>query len=682
MSVGLQIKHKCGNKDEAMLDVIFIHGITGGPENTWTNGDGVFWPCWLANDLPSVCIHTVGYPSSFFERPIKKEMNLHEQASNLAEHIVSCGLGKRALVFVCHSLGGLLAKETFRACCETQDEDWNALSENLKLIGFFATPHKGAPLAAVLKTLLPRASSAWINALSNETGYLMDLSNGYRDQAVKKGVSSLAFYEKHYTKGVALVVSPDAADPGVGTIRPQAVDADHIGICKLPSRDHTAYLSLRRHIGKVLEDIKRFNAVSVETHMRSESAKKLRQSGAELAEERVAEFLQKTVEDVGRLEETLIEFSKKRRVQDEVYTLSQRAVSELECLNIRSAKNSIELAAEAQLRGSLIDELSTYSNLKLMWGRAELLDGEIDTATETFLSIGAMLRPFSPLEAARYLRDAGRTCFNHGQSYGGAALSNSIRIYRRAIRYVPRRHYSYEWATIKNYLGESYRLMGRRNVESKYQHWLDEALREYRSSLKVLEVESDYYDTAMVRANIALTYGYKGRFEDQKVGIENLKRACREFEATLAELPSVENELLAAKVCHYLGNSYGEIGIRCSGAEKLEYLEKAIGRYEAALSNSEFIEMNERRANTLNNLANAIIQSCTEAPHNVASNRLQDAKKYCEDALRIRSKDRFPLEFAQSSTNLAHVYLLLSRVASEERFAYLRAAQQIREQAE
>jgi len=217
--------------------------------------------------------------------------------------------------------------------------------------------------------------------------------------------------------------------------------------------------------------------------------------------------------------------------------------------------------------------------------------------------------------------------------------------------------------------------MGRRNVDKKYQYWLNAAMREYRASLKALEGESDYYEAAMVRANIALTYGYKGKFEDEKAGIRSLKRACQEFEATLAEFPSVENELLAARISHYLGNSYGEIGMRSSGCVRIECLERAIKNYERALANSEFSEVNERRANTLNNLANTIIQLCAEETGPFSFDRLNDAKKFCEEALRVRSKDRFPLEFAQTSTILAHIYLLLSRVASEERLAHLRVAQ-------
>lgn len=253
MGDGLQFEHVCGHKDAAVLDIVFIHGITGEPKETWINHSGEFWPHWLADDLPGLCIHTAGFPSSVFAKWAKKEMTLPERASTLTEHMVSHRIGSRPLVIVCHSLGGLLAKEIFRACCEAQDEDWNALGNQLKLVVFFATPHKGAALAAVVKSLMPRVSSPSIDALSNDTGYLTNLNNSYRDLAVRSGLTTIAYYEKYKTKGVALVVSEDSADPGCTKTRPIPVDADHVAICKPASRDAPAYLSVRRHIDKVLE---------------------------------------------------------------------------------------------------------------------------------------------------------------------------------------------------------------------------------------------------------------------------------------------------------------------------------------------------------------------------------------------------------------------------------------------
>jgi len=675
MTAGLQFKHKCGDKDKAMLDIIFIHGITGDPEETWTNSAGVFWPSWLAQDLSDVCVFTAGYPSSIFGKWAKPEMNLHERASNLAAHMASCGIGERPLVLVCHSLGGLLAKALFRACCETQDESWAALANNLKLVAFYATPHEGAAVAKAIKFIVPRLSSSHIATISNENGYLMDLNESYRDLAKKKGVATIAYFERFHTKPIGLVVSRSSADPGNSVPRLIPVDADHRNICKPTDNEKTEYISLCHQIRKAIDGTAEHSGSNFEPDALSMGNQNVRKSKSRSQEKKDSRNILKISEDVEKLQEKLKEFSEERPVIDLVSLLSKKAATDLDARNISSAKKSITLASETQIKQSLMNELSAYSDLMLMWGRAELLDGELESASKTVMSVGTMLRHFDTVEAARFLKDAGRTFFNHGQSYGGPALLHSVQIYKRASRYVRKKDNAQEWAGIRNYLGESYRLLGRRNFDSKYQYWLDSAIQQYRSSLSALNRNSDVYESAMINANIALAYGYKGKFEDQKAGLSSLRDSCKMFEDTLTELPVVEHDLLAAKISHYLGNGYGEIGIRSSGVNKAKYLGRSIENYETALTNVKFCNSHYRYANTLNNLSNAIIQLCAGSPSSTHSKTIHDAKCYCEEALAIRDKDRFPLEFAQTSTNLAHVYLIISRFSSERSIAYLRMAQ-------
>ena len=41
MNVALQFEHVCGDKDAAALDIVFIHGITGDPKETWTKHQAI-----------------------------------------------------------------------------------------------------------------------------------------------------------------------------------------------------------------------------------------------------------------------------------------------------------------------------------------------------------------------------------------------------------------------------------------------------------------------------------------------------------------------------------------------------------------------------------------------------------------------------------------------------------------
>lgn len=244
----------CGGGDNARLDVLFVHGLTGDPFETWTSGlEQEYWPKWLCEELVGVSVYALGYPASIFGKWAKKEMNLHERAGNMLEHLASGGIGAKPIALVCHSLGGILVKEILRTSNECADEGWKAIAEQTRLAVFMATPHKGASLASAVKLIVPRLASAHVDLLTNDSGYLTSLNQSYRDLATGAGIATVAYYEKYKTKDVGFIVSEDSADPGVGRTRPVAVDADHISICKPAGRTDLIFTSLCRHLKAVLK---------------------------------------------------------------------------------------------------------------------------------------------------------------------------------------------------------------------------------------------------------------------------------------------------------------------------------------------------------------------------------------------------------------------------------------------
>jgi hypothetical protein len=238
-----------------VLDILFIHGLTGDPEATWTAGgaEKEYWPRWFCDEFPNVSTYTLGYPASVLEKWAKQEMNLHERANNMLEQLASFGIGDRPIAIVTHSLGGLLAKAMLRASNECTDAGWKRIVENTRLVAFLATPHTGAAVAAVAKFFIPRLASAHVNLLSNDDGFLTNLNQSYRELADQRNITTVSYYEKYKTKNIVLVVVEASADPGVSGTRPVAVDADHLTICKPASRTSLVFISLVRHIKETLK---------------------------------------------------------------------------------------------------------------------------------------------------------------------------------------------------------------------------------------------------------------------------------------------------------------------------------------------------------------------------------------------------------------------------------------------
>ncbi|RYP93763.1 hypothetical protein DL770_000135 [Monosporascus sp. CRB-9-2] len=69
---------------QVVVDLIFVHGLNGGSQSTWSKGTGAsFWPQdWLPNDdaFRDVRIHTFGYSSGINRESI---LNIHDFANNL-----------------------------------------------------------------------------------------------------------------------------------------------------------------------------------------------------------------------------------------------------------------------------------------------------------------------------------------------------------------------------------------------------------------------------------------------------------------------------------------------------------------------------------------------------------------------------------------------------------------------
>ena len=197
---------------QPLVDVIFVHGLTGDPRDTWcTAMDGDFWPAWLQDDLDNISVYTLGYPASLFEKWANKEMDMFERARSIVECFVGFGIGKRPIAFVAHSLGGILVKLVLRKSCEAGDEDWRYVSEATKLVIFLSTPHTGTAIATVL-TLVPR-SSGHVDLLANKFGFLEDLNQHYRALTNdRKDIATAVYYEKYATDKV-VVVPRESADP-------------------------------------------------------------------------------------------------------------------------------------------------------------------------------------------------------------------------------------------------------------------------------------------------------------------------------------------------------------------------------------------------------------------------------------------------------------------------------------
>jgi hypothetical protein len=181
---GLTLLHE-PSKIPILADVIFVHGLQGHPRKTWQVPAGVegspeltqkrsrfsrlfgskcqletdsqepastFWPeDLLPADRKDVRILTYGYDSRvthYFKGPANK-LNLSQHGEALLNRVAGerqrSGCAGRPIIFVAHSLGGLLVKE---ALVEARKQAHHTgkldVFNSTQAIIFFGTPHSGS----------------------------------------------------------------------------------------------------------------------------------------------------------------------------------------------------------------------------------------------------------------------------------------------------------------------------------------------------------------------------------------------------------------------------------------------------------------------------------------------------------------------------------------------------------
>lgn len=232
-------------------DVVFVHGLGGDAHLTWRHGtdDSTSWPHWLGEEFPEIGVWSLGYAASPTRWARLKRlcgrgsrdsgygMALPDRALQVLDLFIIEDLGHRPLMFICHSLGGLLVKMLLRKANDSNDSRMQEVARHTRAVLFLATPHSGAGLASLVDTFRSvLGTTVSIEDLRAHDAHLRDLYDWYRNQAASHGIKTVTYYESRGVKGVLTIVNPTSAHPGVGA-NPVRLDEDHFSIAKPRERN-------------------------------------------------------------------------------------------------------------------------------------------------------------------------------------------------------------------------------------------------------------------------------------------------------------------------------------------------------------------------------------------------------------------------------------------------------------
>lgn len=240
--------------DSRQADVLFLHGLGGDPFTTWRYGkdDSTSWPHWLGEEFPDVGVWSLGYAAgpTKWMRPVGwlaswvssrwrdagHSMPLPDRGLQVLDLLVQRGFGRRPILFICHSLGGLLAKQILRTSAEATSSQAQDIFRRTRAVMFLATPHDGATLAS-LASAFRRIfrTNVSMEDLRAHDPHLRNLKNWYRNHALQAGIETVTYFETREVLG-ARIVNESSMSPEVGR-DPVGLDEDHLSIAKPRARD-------------------------------------------------------------------------------------------------------------------------------------------------------------------------------------------------------------------------------------------------------------------------------------------------------------------------------------------------------------------------------------------------------------------------------------------------------------
>ncbi|KAL8366631.1 hypothetical protein RB595_010476 [Gaeumannomyces hyphopodioides] len=352
---GLTLLHQA---PDPKIDIIFVHGFTGHPKNTWTwkkakHGstdqkrkrdpgeesstarrlkmirlpfrkrqedtslggisstfqperahtahvakdrvtepellDEVYWPAELApRTIPDSRIFTYGYDTKIrhlSQGPISQK-TVYDHASDLLhrieQHRRGTGEASRPLLFVAHSLGGIIVKEALLKShrSSTGQPHLHDIVQATTGLIFFGTPHRGADPRSLLRQVV-KASGQFVGFKSNQQIVdvlmpnslpLLNLSNEFGNLVNEKKWTVYSFQEEY---GVRLllgtkVVEDHSSCLDVPTETKQHIGSNHMDMCRFSGLQDPEYLTVAAAITFIVSATRAFpRAMSDACHVRT-----------------------------------------------------------------------------------------------------------------------------------------------------------------------------------------------------------------------------------------------------------------------------------------------------------------------------------------------------------------------------------------------------------------------------
>ncbi|KAK4565483.1 hypothetical protein LTR86_004100 [Recurvomyces mirabilis] len=254
--------------EATQVDVVAVHGLN--PTNsashalsTWTKDDKL----WLRDMLPAEAqtarVMLFAYNANVtFD---SSTAGILEQANNLLNRLRMKRRGeeaeRRPLIFIAHSLGGLVVKHAIVTAANV--DRYKPIHRATYGLVFFGTPHQGSAnatslgkLAAnIMRAVYHEPKNSFMDSLEKDSSFSQSLSNEFRSFAENYRI--ISFYETRPVHGIGIVVDQTSASLSLGANRewPIALNRDHTSLCRFNGMDdHDDYEQVEGNVCEMIEE--------------------------------------------------------------------------------------------------------------------------------------------------------------------------------------------------------------------------------------------------------------------------------------------------------------------------------------------------------------------------------------------------------------------------------------------
>lgn len=202
---------------------------------------------WLPQEYPNIRVIGLNYETSISEWSLnmlcpceKNKTSLHDRSEELLNTLSVSNVGRDCpVIWVGHSMGGLVAKSIIVQSLSSTEQNKRAIAENTRAIMFLGTPHKGSPVARLRQHIqMIFSPSIEVKELRENSQHLLNLQQRFKEslENLPKPIKIVSIAEGCPTnittfKFPMQFVTPESAKLDIGEF--YVLNVDHLGLSKV-----------------------------------------------------------------------------------------------------------------------------------------------------------------------------------------------------------------------------------------------------------------------------------------------------------------------------------------------------------------------------------------------------------------------------------------------------------------